>query len=127
MLSAAPKLPYPLRITADGVRFPEHAFQSEKRGNPCAARDGFDPVKAGTWVKHHVTGGQFNGVLAVSIFNHQFAAVVAVRVGQEQRYRQIGRYPLLGLAVTAAYCRKQRVAIIEPRVKLGYLRLAGWP
>ena len=41
-------------------------------------------MQAGSRIKDHVTGGQFDALRAVSIFDHQFAAFVFIGIGEEQ-------------------------------------------
>jgi hypothetical protein len=47
-------------------------------------------VQTGSRIKHEVAGGQLDFVGAVEVLDHQFAAVIFVRLGQKQRDRQIG-------------------------------------
>ncbi|MNC27967.1 hypothetical protein D3C75_761570 [compost metagenome] len=58
-------------------------------------------MQAGAGVQHQVTGSQLDLLHAIGVLDHQLAAVVAVRIAEEQRGRQVGTHPLraaLGLA-----------------------------
>ncbi|MCY1429252.1 hypothetical protein D9M71_451620 [compost metagenome] len=77
------------------------ALGPEKRGVTLATGHRVDLVQAGAGVQHQVTGGQLDLLHAIGVLNHQFAAVIAVRVAEEQRRGQVGTHPLraaLGLA-----------------------------
>src|SRR3546814_6313612 len=47
-------------------------------------------MQAGRRIQHHMPGRQLGAVLAVGILDDQFAAVVFIRPGQEQRAGQVG-------------------------------------
>ena len=40
-------------------------------------------------IQHHVTGRQFDALLAIHLFDHQFAAVIIFRLAQKQGGRQV--------------------------------------
>src|SRR5450830_1692564 len=69
----------------------------EKGCHARAARDRRDPVQAGGRIQHHVARGQLDGLAAEGILDLQLAAIVVVRLGQEQSRRQIGAQALVAV------------------------------
>ncbi|MCY1355465.1 hypothetical protein D9M69_418860 [compost metagenome] len=78
-----------------------HALDPEERRHPRAARDRRHVVDAGGRVQHHMPGRQLHALLAIGVLDHQFAAVVLVRLGQEQRCRQVAADTEAGAAQVA--------------------------
>ncbi|SOZ15614.1 hypothetical protein CBM2609_A70016 [Cupriavidus taiwanensis] len=78
-----------------------HALDPEERRHPRPARDWCHMVDAGGRVQHHVPGRQFHALLPVGVLDHQFAAVVVFRLGQEQRRRQVAADAEAGAAQVA--------------------------
>ena len=73
---------------------PHHALNPEKGTEPHATADRIDVVQARRRVKHEVPRRQLHALHAVSIFHHQFAAVVFIRRGEKERRREIGAQPV---------------------------------
>ena len=62
---------------------------------------GRDQVQTRRRIKHEVPGRQLDFVGTIEVLDHQFAAVVFVRLRQKQRHRQIGPDPQAGEAISA--------------------------
>ena len=90
------------------------ALRPEERGEARAAGHRLDLVDAGRRVEHQVAGRQLDPLAAVGVLDHQLAAVVFVRVAEEQRGGQVGAYPLGAVAHLA-----HRVVDVEAEVAAG--------
>ncbi len=89
------RLIHPVEIAAHrGIA--HHRLHPEKARPPPSARDGFDPVERGGGIKHPVACGELHRLRAEIGFDHQFAAIVAARVFQKDRHRQVAAHPPVG-------------------------------
>ena len=75
---------------AAGMSIADHALQPEEGRNPLSPRHRRHHVQAGRWIEHEIAGRQFDLMRAVEILDHELPAVIVLRLGQEQRRRQIG-------------------------------------
>jgi len=74
----------------------DHGLQPEERAETRAAGDGRDAVQAGRRIEDHVTGGEFDGFGAVGVLDDEFAAVVFVGIGEEERAGKIRAKAMAG-------------------------------
>ena len=61
---------------------------------------GRDQMQTRRRIKHEVPGRELDFVGAVEVLDHQFAAVILVRLRQKQRHRQVGPDPQAGEAIS---------------------------
>jgi len=73
-----------------------HAFTPEKAGHAVAAGHRLDAVHAGAGAQNHVACGQLHRLRAEGVFDPQFAAVIAIRLAQEQGAADVGVNTRLG-------------------------------
>lgn len=58
---------------------------STGRGTADAAGDRGDAVQAAGGIEHQMPGRELHPMLAIGVFNHQFATLIALRIAKEQR------------------------------------------
>src|SRR5579875_1233192 len=80
----------PFAVVAD------HALNPEERADTGAAGHRTHMMEAGGGIKNHVPGGQLHLMGAIGVFYDQLAAVVLVRIAEEQRSGKVRANPVSG-------------------------------
>ena len=63
----------------------DHRLDPQERGLADAAGDRGDAVQAAGGIEHQMPGRELHPMLAIGVFNHQFATLIALRIAKEQR------------------------------------------
>src|SRR4051794_27521751 len=62
---------------------PHHALYPKKRRPAAAAGHCGDVMAAGSGIEHQIAGGELDLVAPEDVFDHQFAAIIVTRIGEE--------------------------------------------